>query len=169
MRRRSRLLRAQAVAFAALALGALACAGCVSAQVQLIGHSRPPVSRGEVQLYLEPPALAYEEIALLGASSKRSFAFGRQDKADVVIERLKEAAAKLGANGVLLREIADGESASLGAGVGTEYQSARGTVDLGVGVGGLFTPRYGRAVAIYLPTKSLITKTSSPTSKGFAK
>lgn len=116
----------------------------------MIGGSRAPIPATEVRLYLEPPARAYEEIALLEVSSSGSFVFGRQAKADLIIERLKAAAAKLGADGVLLREIADGAPTSVGAGVDTEYQSARGTADIGASVGGLFTPRYGRAVAIHI-------------------
>jgi hypothetical protein len=118
---------------------------------ELIGGTRPPTSPDSVQLYLEPPSLRYEQIAVLHASSRRSWSFTSQTKADVVVKRLKEEAASLGANGVLLQQIADGSGVSVGTDVGTNYLGPRGTVDLGIGVSALAYQRYGRAIAIYLP------------------
>jgi hypothetical protein len=121
-----------------------------AASNQLAGGARPPTSPDQVHLYLEPPAHEYDQIAVLSASSKRSFSFSAQRKADVVIRRLKEQAAKLGANGIVLQGISDESSGSIGTSVGTQYEGARGTVDLGLGVSSLMLQRYGRAIAIYL-------------------
>jgi hypothetical protein len=122
---------------------------CASSS-QLIGSARPPTSPDQVRLYLEPPAGEYDRIAILDASSKRSFSFSTQAKADVVISRLKQQAAKLGANGIVLQGISDESSGSFATSVGTGYEGGRGTVDLGFGVSALMLQRYGRAVAIYL-------------------
>jgi hypothetical protein len=131
----------------------LALAGCASSY-ELIGKTRPPLAPEQVQLYLEPPKRQYEQIAIIKASSKRSFAFTSQSKAEVVVKRLKKQAAKLGANGVLLKQITDEGDESVGAGAGTSYEGARGTIDVGVGASALLMKRYGHAIAIYLPPGS---------------
>ena len=96
---------------------AIAClAACVSSHV-LIGKPRPPISPDQVTVYTQPPA-SYEQIARLDSSSRSSFSFGAQAKTNKVIERLKQEAAKLGANGVLLQGISDQQSGSIGTGAG---------------------------------------------------
>ncbi|HEY3850355.1 MAG TPA: hypothetical protein VGL87_05265 [Steroidobacteraceae bacterium] len=130
-------------------------AGCISSgelkSHDLLGSVRPPLSADAVQLYLEPPSRRYEEIAVLHSSSRRSWSFTAQSKADVVIRRLKEEAASLGANGVLLQEIADRPGTAVDTDVGANYMGPRGTADLGIGVSALTLQRYGSAIAIYLP------------------
>jgi len=124
-------------------------AACVTSHV-LVGKSRTPVLPDQVQLYLEPPADKYENIAIIVASSKYSFSLTGEGKAEVVIRRLKEEAAKLGANGILLQDIADEPIESIDTGVGTEFSGARGNIDLGIGASGLLSRKFGRGIAIYL-------------------
>src|ERR1700761_8161836 len=85
--------------------GLLSMTGCISSRDlkshELIAGARPPISPEAVQLYLEATTRRYEEIAVLYSSSRRSWSFTSQTKADVVVRRLKEEAASLGANGVL--------------------------------------------------------------------
>jgi hypothetical protein len=130
-------------------------AGCISSRDltshELVGGARPPISPEAVQLYLEEPPRRYEEIAVVYSSSRRSWSFASQTKADVVVRRLKEEAASLGANGVLLHEIADRPGMTVGTDVGANYMGPRGTADLGIGVSALTFQRYGRGIAIYLP------------------
>jgi hypothetical protein len=130
-------------------------AGCISSRDlkshELVGGARSPISPEAVQLYLEAPSRRYEEIAVLYSSSRRSWSFTSQTKADVVVRRLKEEAASLGANGVLLHEIADRPGMTVGTDVGANYMGPRGTADLGIGVSALTFQRYGRGIAIYLP------------------
>ena len=104
-----------------------------------------------MQLYTEAPPRPYERIAEVSASSKHSWSFTFEGKAEVVVRRLKEEAGKLGANGVLLEGISDAPGAAIGAGVGTGYEGPRGTIDVGVGASTLMLQRYGRGTAIYLP------------------
>jgi hypothetical protein len=125
-------------------------AACVSSH-QLIGTAREPVSADRVQLYTEAPHRPYERVAEVRASSKRSWSFTFEGKAEVVVRRLKEEAGKLGANGVLLEGISDDPGAAIGADVGTGYEGPRGTIDVGVGASTLMLQRYGRGIAIYLP------------------
>jgi hypothetical protein len=130
-------------------------AGCISSRDlrshELLGGARPALPADAVHLYLEPPSRRYVEIAVLHSSSRRSWSFSAQSKADVVVRRLKEEAASLGANGVLLQEIADRPGTAVGADLGTNYMGPRGTADLGIGVSALTLQRYGSAIAIYLP------------------
>jgi len=132
------------VVAAALSVGA-----CVTSQV-LIGKARPPILADQVQLCLERPARAYQEIAIIDASSKYSWAFSAGAKTEVVIRRLKEAAAKLGANGIMLQDIADSPIESIGAAASTEVISAHGTIELGLGGSAFLSEKFGRAIAIWL-------------------
>jgi hypothetical protein len=77
-------------------------AGCAASSHILTGTKRPPIDPAQVKLYSQPP-VKYEEVAIIEASSRNSFAIGDQGKVNVVIERLKAEAAQLGANGVLLQ------------------------------------------------------------------
>jgi hypothetical protein len=96
-----------------IALAALS--GCATSHV-MVGQARPPISPDQVQIYLHPPAGKYLEIALLDTSSRSSFAITAQGKTNVVMNRLKAEAAKLGANGILLEGVGD----QAGGSVGTE-------------------------------------------------
>jgi hypothetical protein len=116
----------------------------------MIGPARPPISPDSVRIYSQPPPHD-EQIAHLDATSQGSFAITSQQNMDKAISRLKEEAAKLGANGVLLQGVADQQSGSIGTGVGNSSYSGNSAV--GVGVGGSFGI-YNKAVtglAIYVP------------------
>ncbi len=75
--------------------------GCASSSSILIGKARLPISPDDVKLYIKPPS-KYEEIAILDSSSRSSWAVTDQGKMNVAIQRLKEEAAKIGANGILI-------------------------------------------------------------------
>jgi hypothetical protein len=124
--------------------------GCSTSSHVMIGPARPPISPDSVRIYSQPPP-HYEQIAHLDATSQGSFAITSQQNMDKAISRLKEEAAKLGANGVLLQGVADQQSGSIGTGVGNSSYSGNSAV--GVGVGGSFGI-YNKAVtglAIYVP------------------
>ena len=119
---------------------------CSSTSHVIVGKTRPPILPGDVKVYMKPPA-RYEEVALLESSSKNSWSITDQGKTDKAIQRMKEEAAKLGANGVLLRGVSDryAGDTSTGSAVGTSGSS-------GVGVG-FSAPVYDKAasgVAIYV-------------------
>jgi len=116
----------------------------------MIGKARPPISPESVQVYAQPPNGPYEEIARIETSSQGSFAFGAQAKTDAVIRRLKEEAAKLGANGVLLQGIGDQMSGSVGTGYDTTSYSRRSSVGGGVGINLGMTRKVGGGLAIYV-------------------
>jgi hypothetical protein len=125
-------------------------AGCATSSHVLVGTPRPPISPDSVRVYLQPPP-KYEQIAAIDASSKGSLALTSQQNMDKAISRLKEEAAKLGANGVLLQGVQDQQSGAIGMGGGNSSYSGNSAV--GVGVGGSFGiyNKDAHALAIYVP------------------
>jgi hypothetical protein len=103
---------------AALALLAFAVAGiaaCASGSAIVTGNTRAPIPSEQVKLYLEPPA-DFEVIGLVSASSDSGWT--EQGSVDYAIGELKNQAAKLGANGVLLVSSGDKTTTVVG-GYGT--------------------------------------------------
>jgi hypothetical protein len=126
----------------ALAMSPLA--GCTSHF--MIGEARPAISPSQVHVYIHPPEGRFEEIAVLDTSSRGSFSFTEQGKTDTVIERLKAEAAKMGANGILIRSVEDKAEGSVG--FGSARASGHSLFGLGIGTN-MFT-KSGNAVAIYV-------------------
>ena len=72
----------------------------------IVGEKRDPISPENVKIYLDYPK-SYEKIALIDAGSNFSFddpalLFTWQDKMNKATDRLKNEAANLGANGVVI-------------------------------------------------------------------
>jgi hypothetical protein len=142
----------------AIGLGLAACAP--SSQI-LVGTARPPISPSEVKLYQQPPP-SFQEIAILNASANSMFGTGGQGSVDKVVQRLKEQAAKLGANGIILEGMSDRETGSLGAGSGSSSYSGNSAVGVGVGGSlGIFK-KTGQGRAIFVPPESATTPGGSP-------
>lgn len=125
-------------------------AGCASSHM-LVGTPRAAIAPEQVRIYQDPPAVPYEEIALLDVSSG-AFTYGEQNKTNAVMERLRKEAAKVGANGVIFGGTArgyGGGGVSVGAGGGSIGRHSYG----GVGVGVDISPqqKYARGTAIYVP------------------
>lgn len=136
---------------APLLLAALS--GCATSYV-LVGQTRPPISPDQVQIYLHPPANKYSEIALLDTSSRGSFAITAQGKTNVVMDRLKAEAAKLGANGILLEGVGD----QAGGSVGTGYATASGHSAFGFGSAAAIYHKKGDGLAIYVEPGQVATR-----------
>ena len=79
---------------------------CASSSHVLIGEKRSPISVNEVKIYSKEPKV-FDVIAIIDASSKNSMVFTEQQKMDTAMVRLKEEAAKLGANGIILGSIGE--------------------------------------------------------------
>jgi hypothetical protein len=124
--------------------------GCSTTSHVMIGTARPPISPESVRVYVQPPE-KYEEIATLDASSQGSFAVTGQQNMDKAIARMKEEAAKLGANGILLQGVQDQQSGSIGTGVGSSSYGPSSST--GVGVGGSFGiyNKVAHGIAIFVP------------------
>ena len=123
---------------------------CAPSSHILTGKARPPISPDQVKIYSSPPP-QFEEIALLDASSKSAFGPGGQKSVDKVIERLKLQAAQLGANGIILGDLADRETGSIGAGGGSDSYSRSSAVGVGVGGSVGIYKKTGKGTAIYVP------------------
>lgn len=129
----------------AFAVGILMLCGCIGSQV-LVGAQRPPISPSQVRIYLDPPA-QFEKVAVLEANSTASWALTDQQKSNKAVNRLKERAAALGANGVLLQGVQNQSTGSVATG------QAWGNAG-GIGFFGGSTNVYmkvGTGIAIYVP------------------
>jgi hypothetical protein len=135
---------AVSVAFASLLVG------CAAESHVLIGTQRPAISPDQVRVYLHPPAW-YEEVAIVDASSRGSAAFTDQQKMNKVIERLKEEAASLGANGILLEGVGDQQAGSVGTGFGSATANGNTAYGTGFGVSANAFMKTGKGLAIFVP------------------
>src|SRR5215471_4620253 len=124
--------------------------GCATSSHVMTITARPPISPESVRVYVQPPE-RYEEVATLDASSQGSFAITSQQNMDKAIARMKEEAAKLGANGILLQGVQDQQSGSIGTGVGSSSYGPGSST--GVGVGGSFGiyNKAAHGIAIFVP------------------
>jgi hypothetical protein len=102
---------------------ALLLCSCGSTRTIMVGQARPATSPDAVHVYYTAPR-HFERIAIINSSSGPTWAFTTRGQLDDAIAKLKEEAAKLGANGILLEATGTSSSGNLGIGVG------------GVGVGG---------------------------------
>ena len=76
----------------------------------IIGDTQAPIDYTNVKVYYNYPE-AYEKIAIIEASSDLAFKdfsieFTHQQKTNKALERLKKEAASLGANGIVIQNIA---------------------------------------------------------------
>lgn len=139
-------LRALAIA----ALFGTLLGGCASTSRVMISPPRAAIAPEQVRIYFEPPPGRYVEVALLETSSG-AFTYGEQNKMDSVLGKLRVAAAKLGANGVLLQDTASARGGSnVGIGVGGGSFGGRSHVGGGVGVSISPTQKFARAIAIHV-------------------
>jgi hypothetical protein len=139
-----------------LAVMLILLSGCTSSHV-LVGKQRPPISPADVQIYLDPPA-QYEKVAVLESNNRASFAFTQQQKTNKVVDRLKEEAAALGANGILLQGVGDQYAGS----VGSANAWASGGSAYGIGFSSATYLRVGSGIAIYVPAGVSATSIQAP-------
>jgi hypothetical protein len=108
--------RTKNIVMSLLVISLAACAtGAGTASVT--GEKRAPLDPGLVNLYLEAPT-NYEVIGLVNASSDAGWT--EQKSQDYAVQELKNQAAKLGANGVLLESTGERTSTVVG-GYGTNF------------------------------------------------
>jgi hypothetical protein len=139
----------RAVRRTAVALIIAVTAACAPTQL-LTGKTRPPIDPARVVVYSAAPP-KFESIAVIRASSRSLIASGGVRAMDRVVLRLKEHAAKLGANGLILDDFDDQQSLSFGAGASSDTYTHNGSISLGLGgFFGLFK-KTGTGRAIYVP------------------
>jgi len=125
-------------------------AACAPVSAVLIGPARQPITASEVKVYLSPPP-AFEAIATLSVSSRSVSLLGGERLTEKVIARLREQAAHVGANGLLLEDVSDNQDLSLGTGISTQTYTHNGDVSLGIGGWFGIIRRTGRGRAILVP------------------
>ncbi len=113
-------------------------AGCADNSAIITGQVRPATTADKVQIYLQPPAKRYEVIGLVTASNKGKLAVSRQHKTDIALRILREKAAEIGANGVVLQS------------QGMQSEGSVGTVSSGVVIAGGITYVEVSGSAIYV-------------------
>ena len=118
--------------------------GCASSSI-LVGTARPAIDPSVVKLYFKPPK-KYDEIALVDSSSKSSLTMSDQGKMNVVIRRLKEEAAKVGANGVLIQ----GRGEQVVGSVSSVNGSTFGGSVNALGIGSNIFEKVGSGLAIFV-------------------
>jgi hypothetical protein len=126
---------------------------CGSTHVIMVGEARPATTPDAVRVYFTPPR-HFQRIAIIRSSSGASWAFTDREQVDEAIAKIKEEAAKLGANGILLEAIGTTSSGNLGIGVGGfGVGGGRHHVFAAGGSGSFYGPilhKTAQATAIYI-------------------
>lgn len=142
------LSRALAIALVLIFLNA-----CASSRVFMVGAPRPAISSDSVRIYRTPPR-RFERIAIINSSSGGSWPFAARGQVDEAISEIKEKAAEIGANGILLEAVGTTSSGNLGIGVGGfRVGGGRRHVHAVGGSGSFFAPiqhKTVQATAIYV-------------------
>jgi hypothetical protein len=108
-------MKSFAFAVAALASTCLL-SGCGTRTV-MVGQARPAIAPAAVRVYRVPPR-QFERIAIINSSAGTSWIFSDQPSMDTAIANIREQAAAVGANGVLLEQVYDEPAGGLSIGVG---------------------------------------------------
>lgn len=103
--------------FSLVAVLTLLLSACSSSSHVLLGKERTPVSPQMVVVYSTPPA-AFEKIAIVKSSSRNAWRFTEKGKRAAAMERLKEEAASLGANGLIIQHRGQQRSGFVSTGAG---------------------------------------------------
>jgi hypothetical protein len=117
----------------------------------MIGSATAPVAPEQVQIYLRPPA-GYEEVAMVSANSRGSFSWSQQGATDLALQRLKQEAAELGANGLLNLSFGEpwGTAPVLGTGLAYGWGGYPAGYGLGASVGVPAPVKSATALAIHV-------------------
>ena len=81
-------------------LAILALSGCAEGTTVVTGQKRAAIDPAQVQLYATPPGANYEVVGLVNASSANGW--NDQQSIDFAVSELKNQAAAVGANGVII-------------------------------------------------------------------
>jgi hypothetical protein len=127
----------------------LALAACANSTQRLTGTPRSAIPAAEVRVYTQAPP-RFEEIADFAASRKSVSAAGGERAIARMIESMRNQAAQLGANGLLLENCSDANSLGLGTAVGSQTYTHNGSISLGVGGSLGLVTKIARARAIFV-------------------
>lgn len=120
--------------------------GCASGSHVVTGQQMPELEVDQVTVFDQAPTFAYEVVGTVYASSDNGFTeASRKEKATL---ELKEQAAKIGANGVILDEVTQLSFRRLGTGVGVSAGSGGG-IGTSIGSSFSFPTTEAKGTAIY--------------------
>ena len=126
--------------------------GCSSGSHVVTRQQLPELEVEQVTVFEEVPAFDYKVIGTVRASSDNGFTENsRKEKAT---QELKEQAAKIGANGVILDEVTQLSFRRLGTGVGISAGSGGG-IGTSIGSSFSFPTTEAKGTAIFYETDSV--------------
>ena len=129
--------------------------GCASGSYELTGDKRPEIEPEQVTLFSHQPTFSYQVIGNVKASSEKGFTDdARLAKAK---EELKEQAAKIGANGIILDGVSESSFEHLGTGLGLSL----GSGGVGTSIGSGFSLPKAKITGQAIYYQQADTKTSS--------
>jgi len=135
------------------ALLAVLLVSCGSIHSIMVGQARPAIAPEAVRVFYTAPR-HFERIAIINSSSGPTWAFTTRGQLEDAIAKLREEAARLGANGVLIEATGTSSSGNLGIGVGGfggDYGYHSGYAVGGSGAfGGPILHKTAQASAIYV-------------------
>lgn len=137
-------------------LSVVALSACATSYV-LVGNRHAPTSPDQVRVLLQAPA-NYETIAILQTSDMAGKpCFTAQCKTNKVMSRLKDQAAKLGANAILLQGIGSQYAGSIGTSFGSATYGHGYASGTGFGISTAVMSETGKAIAIYISADPMLT------------
>jgi hypothetical protein len=126
--------------------------GCSSGSHVVTGQQMPELEVEQVAIFEQAPAFDYKVVGTVKASSDNGFTEdSRKEKAT---QELKEQAAKIGANGVILDEVTQLSFRRLGTGVGISAGSGGG-IGTSIGSSFSFPTTEAKGTAIFYETDSV--------------
>ena len=136
----------------ALLIPLLLCS-CGSTHTIMVAQPRPATFADQIRVYYTAPR-HFERIAIINSSSGPTWGVTTKGQLDDAIAKLKEEAARLGANGILIEGTGTSSSGNLGVGiggfgVGGDHHSGYAVSGEG-GVGAPILHRTAQATAIYV-------------------
>ena len=135
--------------WAAVLAAACSICGCADTRTIMVGQARPSISPAAVRVYQVPPR-HFERIAIINSSAGTSWIFPDRPSMELGISRLREQAAELGANGILLESGYDVPAGGLSIGVGGFGSSSHSFYGGAGNVGGPLINHRLQAAAIYV-------------------
>lgn len=138
------------------ALSVALLSACATSYV-LVGNQHAPTNPDQVRVLIQPPP-HYETIAILQTSDMAGKpCFTAQCKTNKVMSRLKDQAAKLGANAILLEGLGSRYVGSVGSSYGTASYGHGYAYGSGIGISTAINSETGKALAIYVQSDPIYT------------